>query len=144
MSAAPRTVSTAPDLRQLGLALGAVLVAVAIVALVAFARAASTNAPSAAAAPASQFDHDKLSAPAAPAPQFDHDKLSAPSNSKSLIISGTKGGGIMYTGIPYQAVHKTVTVRGTQGGGGIVYTGIPYTAPDSTPTQVGRGTRFAR
>ncbi len=129
MSAAPRTVSTAPDLRQLGLALGVVLAAVAIVVALAFARPASIKAP----------------APAAPAAvQFDHGWSSAAAGTSSLTVSGTKAGGIQYMGIPYQAVqqHRPYLIRGTTGGG-ILYTGIP-SAPDSTPANGGRGTRFAQ
>ncbi len=128
MSAA-RTVSTAPDLRQYALGLGVVLAAIAIVVAVALARPASV----------------KVAAPAAPAAvQFDHGWSSAASNTKALTVAGTKGGGINYTGIPYQAVqqHRPYIIRGTTGGA-IVYTGIP-TAPDTTPVGGGRGTRFAQ
>ena len=126
MSAA-RTVSTAPDLRQYALGLGVVLAAIAIVVAVALARPASVKAP----------------APVAPAAvQFDHGWSSAASSSRSLIVSGTKGGGINYTGIPYQAVQRQhpYIIRGTTGGA-ILYTGIP-SAPDSAPANGGRGTRF--
>jgi hypothetical protein len=128
MSAAPRTVSTAPDLRSLGLALGAVLVAIAIVAVVAFARPTSTTAPSVAAAPAANFDHGTSSVPVFSASQLDHGTSSATS-SRSTVI-------------PYQAVQRGVTVSGTRGGG-VLYTGIPSTTPDSAPNG-GRGTRIAQ
>ena len=116
MSAA-RTVSTAPDLRQYALGLGVVLAAIAIVVAVALARPASVTVP-ASVAPATV--------------QFDHGWSSAASNTKALTVSGTRGGGINYTGIPYQAVQgqRSWIIRGTTGGG-IVYTGIP-TAPQRT------------
>jgi hypothetical protein len=128
MSAAPRTVSTAPDLRQLGLALAAVLVAIALVIAVALARPA-TKTPSAPDGPTTV--------------QYDHGTSSMTSGTTPLTVSGTNAGGIRYTGIPYQAVQRGLTVHGTEGGG-IRYTGIPYAAPDSTPTHGGRGTRFAQ
>ena len=149
MSAAPRTVSTAPDLRSLALAFGAVIAAAAIVLAVALARPASIQAP-ASVAPATA--------------QFDHGWSSATSGTRALTVSGTRGGGILYTGIPYQAyegktlpqasinmggipnvaiqfANHTLVVRGTQGGA-LQYTGIPYPAPVSTPTNGGRGSRF--
>jgi expansin (peptidoglycan-binding protein) len=150
MSAAPRTVSTAPDLRSLALAFGAVIAAAAIVLAVALARPASIQAP-ASVAPATTT-------------QWDHGTTSATSGTRALTVSGTRGGGILYTGIPYQAyegktlpqasinmggipnvaiqfTNHTLVVRGTNGGA-LQYTGIPYPAPVSTPTNGGRGTRF--
>ncbi len=104
MSAAPRTASTTPDLRSLALALGAVLVAIALVAAVALARPAAT-------------------APSAPAgattTQFDHGTSSAASETRSLTVSGSRGGAIQYTGIPYPAT-------------------------DRNPSHGGRGSRFAQ
>lgn len=47
--------------------------------------------------------------------------------SHALIVPGTNGGGIAYTGIPYP-VSEPWVIEGTDGGG-IVYTGIPYTPP---------------
>ena len=130
MSAAPRTVSTAPDLRQYALGLGVVLAAIAIVVAVALARPASVKAP----------------APAAPATvQFDHGWSSAASNTRALTVAGTKGGGIDYTGIPYPArqLHRQFIIRGTTGGA-ILDTGIPSSTADGTPSNGGRGTRFAQ
>jgi hypothetical protein len=129
MSAAPRTASTAPDLRALGVALGAVLIAVAVIVAVALVRPASTKAPAAPAAPA--------------AVQFDHGWSSAASATRSLTVSGTKGGGIIYTGIPYSTTDASaaLTVRGY---------GIPWQAFERTfPIVVttahsGKGTLLAR
>ncbi len=129
MSAAPRTASTAPDLRQYALGLGVVLVAIAIVAAVALVRPAAVKAP----------------APAAPAAaQFDHGWSSAASSTRALSVAGTNGGGILYTGIPYPArqQHRPYIIRGTTGGG-LLYTGIPSGSSDTT-TNGGRGTRFAQ
>jgi hypothetical protein len=116
MSAAPRTVSTAPDLRALGVAFGAVLIAVAVIVAVALVRPATTKAPAAPAAPA--------------AVQFDHGWSSAASASRSLTVSGTKGGGINYTGIPYPANERSYVIRGTTGGG-VIYNGIQFPAVDA-------------
>ena len=151
MSAAPRTVSTAPDLRSLALAFGAVIAAAAIVLAVALARPASIQAP-ASVAPATT--------------QFDHGWSSATAGTRALTVSGTRGGGILYTGIPYQAYegktlperqasinmggipnvaiqfsNHTLVVQGTNGGA-LQYTGIPYPALQSMPTNGGRGSRF--
>ena len=83
---------------------------------------------------------------AAPAPQsHDHGWSSTATRldtlNPGLVIRGTNGGGILYTGIP--AYVPTFIVTGTDGGG-IQYTGIPYSAPDGNTVQGGRGTRFAR
>jgi hypothetical protein len=125
MSAAPRTVSTAPDLRQLGLAFGAVLLLIAVVAAVALARP-TTKAPSAPATPG--------------AVQFDHGWSSAASGTKAPAV--TYSGGTLYTGIPYQATSRGATIHGTTGG--TTYTGIPFTPSRSLSTQNGHGTRFAQ
>jgi hypothetical protein len=149
MSAAPRTVSSAPDFRQLALALGAVLVAVAIVAVVALARPASIKAPSISTTPVSQFDHgtssgtsssDSLNVSGTRPGGIQYVPYQAV-HKTTLTIQGTKGGGVIYMGIPSGAVQKTITVQGTHGGG-IEYRGIPYTTTDSTPSNGGRGTRF--
>jgi len=129
MSAAPRTVSTTPDLRNLGLALGAVLVGVAIVAIVAPARPAAPTASTAGAAPAAQFDHGTSSVPAFSASQPDHGTSGATTTSRSTVI-------------PYQAVQRKLVVSGSNGGG-IVYTGIPSSPLAGAPAG-GRGTRIAQ
>ena len=126
MSAAPSTISTAPSLRQLGLALGAVLIAIAVVAALALARPAAIKTPTEVAPATAQFDHG-----------------TAEWKTKALTVSGTRGGGINYTGIPYATGDRGLTVSGTHGGG-ILYTGIPYSTPDSTPVHGGRGTRIAK
>jgi hypothetical protein len=144
MSAAPRTVSTAPDLRGLGLALGAVLIAVAVIVAVALVRPATTKAPAAPAAPA--------------AVQFDHGWSSAASATRSLTVSGTKGGGLIYTGIPYPAkasegypfqdFQRTYpagdnTAAQTVRGYGIPWQAYERTASiDAAAATGGRGTRF--
>jgi hypothetical protein len=45
----------------------------------------------------------------------------------ALVVSGSNGGGIEYTGIPYPARAPVLRVSGSDGGG-IIYTGIPYPA----------------
>jgi hypothetical protein len=140
MSAAPRTASTTPDLRNLGVALGAVLAGVAIVAIVALARPAATTAPSIAAAPAAQYDHGTSSVPVFSASQFDHGTSAATSGADSLNVGANRPGGIQY--IPYQAVQRNIVVLGTHGGG-VVYNGIP-SSPLAGAPDGGRGTRIAQ
>jgi len=103
---APRTISNAPDARQLGVAVGALIIAVALVVGVTVSRQASSTSTAPLAAPAPAV-HDHGWSESAP--------LAAP----GLVVRGTEGGGIQYTG-------------------------IPQSAPDSTPISGGRGTRFAR
>ena len=45
-----------------------------------------------------------------------------------LVIAGSHGGGIEYTGIPYRSVTPAWVVLGSHGGG-IIYVGIPYPPP---------------
>ena len=127
MSAAtPRTVSTAPDLRNLGIALGALILAVALVVAVTVARQASI--PS------------EPQAGASVPTTHDHGWSTAAGGATGLVIAGSNGGGLQYTGIPY--ANGTITISGTYAGG-LQYTGIPYPAPDDT-VGGGRGTRIAR
>ena len=89
MSAAtPRTISNAPDLRQLLAAVGALILAVALLVAVTISRQASVGTTSApAAVPASgAYDHGWSSA----------------AGSQDLVVS-TGNGGLVYTGIPYAA-----------------------------------------
>jgi hypothetical protein len=119
-AATPRTANGTPDLRRLAVALGAITLAVALLVAVAFVRPAGS--PSAATS----------------------------GQAHELVVNGTNGGGIRYTGIPYpardggrirftgipyQAVHRNLVVNGTNGGG-IRYTGIPY--PSSGPEAPGK------
>jgi hypothetical protein len=120
-AAAPRTAQGTPDLRRVGVAMGAMILAVALLVTVAVVR--QTGGPSAASS----------------------------SQAHELVVKGTNGGGIRYTGIPYaapgsdatrstirfngipyQAVHKNLVVSGTHGGG-LRYTGIPYPPTQSAP-----------
>jgi hypothetical protein len=144
---APRTISNAPDARQLGVAVGALILAVALVVGVTVSRQASSTSTAPLAAPAPVV-HDHGWSEAAPLAAPAHDNgwsstdVSAPNASApGLVIRGTKGGGILYTGIPSYV--PTFVVTGTNAGG-IQYTGIPYPAPDSSSISGGRGTRFAR
>jgi hypothetical protein len=112
MSASTRTVGTAPELRQLGLAVGALIVAVAL--LVAFAISRSTT----------------VTTPAAPAEvpfsvAHDHGWITATGGAQQLVIRGENGGGLLYTGIPYPAPRNEIVIQG-ENGGGLVYMGIPY------------------
>jgi hypothetical protein len=67
------------------------------------------------------------------------------SMTQELIVRGSNGGGINYTGIPYPAPGSApeLIVRGSNGGG-ITYTGIPYPAPASGRASGANGTRLAQ
>ena len=116
-AAAPRTASGAPDLRRVGVALGALTLAVALLVTVAVVRPA--GGPT----------------------------TTVTGQGRELIVKGTNGGAIRYTGIPYaapgnsrirftgvpyQAVRRGLVVNGTNGGG-IRYTGIPYPSSQDVP-----------
>ena len=135
MSAAtPRTISNAPDLRQLLVAVGALILAVALLVAVTISRQTSFEAAPAAAPATVNHDHG----------------WSSSAGSQDLVVS-TDDGGIVYTGIPYVTFPKSsapvvtgvpttpsvpyVTFPQSEGlvvatqNGAIQYTGIPYTAP---------------
>ena len=101
-AAAPRTAHGTPDLRRVGVAVGALTVAVALVVGVAAVRQAGTSS------------------------------ATSTGQSRNLVVTGTNGGGINYTGIPYPAPGNDIVVKGTNGGG-INYTGIPYPVPQPAP-----------
>ncbi len=140
---APRTISNAPDVRQLGVAIGALILAVALVVAVTVSRqqAASTSTTPLAAPVPVLHDHGWSETAPLAAPAHDNGWSATDVSAPGLVIRGTNGGGILYTGIPAYA--PTFVVTGTNAGG-IQYTGIPYPAPDSAPIGGGRGTRFAR
>lgn len=136
MSAAtPRTISNAPDLRQLLAAVGALILAVALLVAVTFSRQASFQAATTVAEPASvSFDHGWSSAATSTA---------VPSvNASTGFVVASPQGGILYMGIPYTApVAETPAYIGYPSlgrelivrteSGGLRYTGIPYPAPDA-------------
>ena len=101
-TAAPRTAHRTPDLRRVGVAVGAVTVAVALVVGVAAVRQAGTSS------------------------------ATSTGPARNLVVTGTNGGGINYTGIPYPARGNGLVVTGTNGGG-INYTGIPYSVAQPAP-----------
>ena len=144
MSAAtPRTISNAPDLRQLLAAVGALILAVALLVAVTISRQSSFEATSAPAAVPASVAHDH--------------GWSTSAGSQDLVVSNANGG-IQYTGIPYVTFPRAsapvapaivsapsvpyVTFPQTKGlviatqNGGILYTGIPYPAPDSVTTGI--------
>jgi hypothetical protein len=66
------------------------------------------------------------------------------SMTQELIIRGSNGGGLTYTGIPYPAPgSQELIIRGSNGGG-LTYTGIPYPAPGSNRAGGVNGTRLAQ
>ena len=143
MSAAtPRTISNAPDLRQLLAAVGALILAVALLVAVTISRQTVVRGR-----PRPRFPpRSPTTTAGAPAPA-----------SQDLVVSSANGG-IQYTGIPYvtfpQASAPVATgivaapavpyvtfpqakglVVATQNGG-ILYTGIPYPAPGIVTTGI--------
>ena len=150
MSAAtPRTISNAPDLRQLLVAVGALILAVALLVAVTISRQASSETTAAAVPATVTHDHG----------------WSSSAGSQDLVVS-TPNGGIQYMGIPYVSTgilpapavgefrlapgnqQPMGVVRPTTGlvvanqNGGILYTGIPYPAPDTDGQGGSNGTRF--
>jgi hypothetical protein len=121
----PRTISNAPDLRQLLVAVGALILAVALLVAVTVSQRMSFQATS---APAEV----SMSAP-------DHGWSSAP-GAQDVVRSD--GGGLVYTGIPYSNAGGDLVVRTANGG--IRYTGIPYPAPETDRQGGSNGTRFAQ
>ena len=123
MSAAtPRIASNAPDQRMLFAALGAIILAIALVVAFAISRPATVKTPS---------------APAVTAPALsDHGWSATDTGSSTLIIRGTNGGGLEYRGIPQPAAGSTptnVVVTDTASGGLQVRYGV---AAASAPTKV--------
>jgi len=139
MSAAtPRTISNAPDLRQLLAAVGALILAVALLVAVTISRQTSFESNSAAVPATVNHDHGWSSAagsqdvvvkadagiertgipyvtfPRGDAPVAIGVKPTVPyvtfPETKSLVVS-TPNGGILYTGIPYPAQEDHVQVR---------------------------------
>ena len=126
MSAAtPRTISTAPDFRQLLAVVGALALAIALVAAVSLSRQVSLNGATTAIPAAVAHDHGWSSA----------------TGSQELIVS-TANGGIRYMGIPYPTGNRGFTV--VRKHGGIKFVGIPYPAPGGVSQGGSNGTRFAR
>jgi hypothetical protein len=112
----PRTISNAPDLRQLLVAVGALILAVALLVAVTLSRQASFQASTSVAAPASvSFDHGWSSSAA---------RVATPAS-----------------GIPYPARPTWNDRLVTPSKGGIVYVGIPYPAPETTIQGGSNGTQ---
>jgi hypothetical protein len=151
MSAATRTTPATPDMRRAGAALAALTVAVGLVVAVGFSQASSTK---------SQANPVAGSAPVV----HDHGWSTAAGTGQELIINGSNGGSLRYTGIPYPAAGKgqELTINGSTGfsvpaagtgqeliingstGGSLRYTGIPYPAAGSNRAGVVNGTRLAQ
>jgi len=116
-AAAPRTAQAAPEMRQLGYAIVALILALTLVVVVAFSRQTTTQfagTPAAGSAPIAH-DHGWSTAPAigtAPV-TFDRGWATAPSR-----------GSIQYTGIPYSPSRSNST-GGSHGTGGSNGTRFP-------------------
>ncbi len=136
MSAATRTAPASPDMRRAGAALGALTLAAALVIAAAFSQASSTKSQAAPAAGLAAGAHD-------------HGWSTASSSDtlgrQELVVSGSKAGGLTYTGIPYPAAGsgQELVIRGTNGGG-LKFTGIPNPAAGSSRAGGANGTRFAQ
>ena len=122
MSAAtPRTISTAPDFRQLLVVVGALALAVALVAAISLSRQVSLQGASSAVPASVAHDHGWSDA----------------SGSQELIVSSLR-----YTGIPYPTGDRGFVVSPKHGG--IKFVGIPYPAPGGVSEGGSNGTRFAQ
>ena len=134
MSAAtPRLASNAPEQRYLLVALGAIAFAIAIVVALAIARPFAAPAPKPVAAPA----------PAV----FDHGWSSSASASSILVVRGTNGGGLQYTGIPQPAriaMPSNVIVTDTASGGLQVRFGVVPSSVVGFQTPVGGQLPYSR
>ncbi|HEY3335680.1 MAG TPA: hypothetical protein VGK16_10660 [Candidatus Limnocylindrales bacterium] len=122
----PRTISNAPDMRQLLVAVGALTLAVALLVAVMISR---------------QVSFQGASAPAVPASVAHDHGWSTADGSLDLIVRSANGG-LRYTGIPYPTGNRGLIVSTAHGG--IRYTGIPYPAPDTDRQGGSNGTRFAQ
>ena len=126
MSAAtPRTVSTAPDFRQLLVVVSALALAVALVAAISLSRQVSLNGATSAVPAQVAHDHGWSDA----------------SGAQELIVS-TPNGGIRYMGIPYPTGDRGFVISPKHGG--IKFVGIPYPAPGGVSEGGSNGTRFAQ
>ena len=122
MSAAtPRTISTAPDFRQLLVVVGALALAVALVAAISLSRQVSLQGATSAVPASVAHDHGWSDA----------------SGSQELIVSSLR-----YTGIPYPTGDRGFVISPKHGG--IKFVGIPYPAPGGVSEGGSNGTRFAR
>jgi hypothetical protein len=146
----PRTISNAPDLRQLLAAVGALILAVALLVVVAFSRQASFQASTSVAEPAVAFDHgwstagtQRVVSPTVNGSTgFVVGRQAATAASTSLsypAIAAMRNAGIPYTA---PVAGRELIVRTESGG--LRYTGIPYPAPATEVQGGSNGTRFAQ
>ena len=134
-AAAPRTAQTTPDLRQLGVALGAITLAVALLVAVAIGQQAASQSSALPAAGSAPVVHDhgwiestyqapavlhdhgwmdtsyKATRPFIPRRGNDFNKAHAPRSSTQVTYPVIEGGGTLFTGIPY-----VPSVRDASGG----------------------------
>jgi hypothetical protein len=118
MSAASRTIQAAPGTRQVGIALFALVVLLALGAVLVYGSlsAAKLKAPAAGAAPA-VHDHGWSADPAAGSGTSQGAAVDAARHRPKSPVSSAQGTG-----------SAGIVIKGAEGGG-IVYTGIPYPAP---------------
>ena len=140
----PRTISNAPDLRQLLAAVGALILAVALLVAVTISRQTSFEATSAAAPVTANWDHGTSSAPGAQDPVVSTDNgierpgipyVTFPRNDAPVAI------GVKPT-VPYVTFPQTKSLVVSTENGGILYTGIPYPAPENDLQRRPHGVRL--
>ena len=118
----PRTASTAPDMRQVLVAVIGLILAVGLLVTVMIGRQVTSEASTTQAIPASvAHDHG----------------WSASTSSHDLVV-----GSLRYTGIPYPTGDRGLVVESANGG--IRYTSIPSPAPGTDRQGGSNGTRFAQ
>ena len=130
----PRTISNAPELRQLLAAVGALILAVALLVAVTISRQTSAPAVGSQDLVVSTADGGLV-----------YKGIPYPAVGSQDLVVGSGDGGLVYTGIPYPAPAFTgvpdvaapyVSLPQADGlvvatqNGGILYTGIPYPAPE--------------
>jgi hypothetical protein len=129
---ATRPAQAAPELRQLGIAVGALILAVALVVALAVTQRVATQSSSEAGFAPTTFDRGWSTDANAQAPAMSVPEMAAARNEFRLGLGNSQPIGIS----------GSVTDRGIVVGG-LLYNGIPYAAPDQG-TGGSNGTRFAQ
>ena len=112
---APRTVSNAPDVRQLGVAVGALILAVALVVAVTVSRQAASTSTAPLAAPVPVV-HDHGWSESVPFAGAAHDNGWATTDASApILITRSTGAGTLYTGIPYTPSRSIDQIQGGRG-----------------------------
>lgn len=137
-AAAPRTAQATPDMRQLGVALGALTLAIALIVAVAFSQQSaslSTTLPAAGSAPV-VHDRGWVNASYETAPVV-HDRGWVESSYET--VPAIRGNGFDKAHAPAGSIQ---VINPVQSGGGTLYTGIPYVPTVRDASGGSNGTRF--